>query len=70
MKTILSVALLGVAVKAQTVQRCDLVSKDTVLSNGQTGKQCLDVTSLKSLNNQPITIPSNVTRIDNQGLAL
>ena len=66
-RTALSVAFTVLGIEAQTALRCDLVSKDTILSTGQTGKQCLDVASLK---NQSVTIPSNVTRIDNQGLAL
>jgi hypothetical protein len=46
--------------------RCDLVGKDTVI-NGQPGKTCLDVSAL---NGQTITIPSNVTRLDNDGFSL
>ncbi len=65
-KTALLMAFAALAIQAQTAQRCDLAGKDTTL-NGQPAKQCLDVASLK---NQTIAIPSNVTRIDNQGLAL
>jgi len=67
MKTVFVFLLcLAFSLHSQTVQRCDLASKDTVIS-GQNSKQCLDLNALK---NQTITIPSNVTRIDNQGLAL
>ena len=50
---------------AQT-RRCDLVSRDTVIA-GTSFKRCLD---LDALNGTTITVPSNVTRIDNDGLSL
>ncbi|HAO99450.1 MAG TPA: hypothetical protein DCQ83_05345 [Fibrobacteres bacterium] len=50
---------------AQTL-RCDLASKDTVI-NGQSAKRCLDLDSLKG---KTVVVPSNVTRLDNDGFAL
>ncbi len=46
--------------------RCDLVSKDTLIG-GQPRKQCLDIDVLRGTT---VTIPSNVTRLDNDGFAL
>ncbi|MDQ3000429.1 MAG: chitobiase/beta-hexosaminidase C-terminal domain-containing protein, partial [Fibrobacterota bacterium] len=52
---------------AQT-KRCDLVGRDTVISGvSNPFKRCLD---LSGLNEKVITVPSNVTRIDNDGLSL
>ena len=51
---------------AHAQQRCDLVSKDTTI-NGAPAKQCLDIDSLAG---KTVVIPSNVTRLDNQGFAL
>lgn len=62
-----SLALLGLAHPAMgQAKRCDLVSKDTVVS-GVSIKKCLD---LDALNGTSMTVPSNVTRIDNDGLSL
>ena len=46
---------------------CTLRGRDTVLTSGLTVKKCLDV---PALNGQIVTIPKNVTRIDNTGFAL
>jgi hypothetical protein len=49
-------------------KRCDLVGRDTTITGNPTRfKRCLDLTGL---NNTAITIPLNVTRIDNDGLSL
>ncbi len=48
-------------------KRCDLVGKDTTTSGGVRFKKCLD---LSDLNGKTIVIPSNITRIDNDGLSL
>ncbi len=58
-------ALFAVCLHAQTL-RCDLASKDTVI-NGQSAKRCLDLDSLKG---KTVVVPSNVTRLDNDGFAL
>lgn len=46
---------------------CRLRGADTTLSTGIPGKSCLDPIALNGRN---LTIPSNVTRIDNSGFAL
>jgi hypothetical protein len=60
--------LLGLgSVHAQT-KRCDLAGRDTTVSgNPATFKRCLD---LSALDGKTVNIPSNVTRIDNDGLSL
>ncbi|MEO7423799.1 MAG: chitobiase/beta-hexosaminidase C-terminal domain-containing protein [Fibrobacteria bacterium] len=53
--------------QAQT-KRCDLEGRDTtIVGNPAHFRRCLDLSALK---NNTITVPSNVTRIDNDGLAL
>ena len=61
-------ALAAGSAQAQTGRRCDLQGRDTTLTgNPTTFKRCLDLTGL---NNQIVTVPLNVTRIDNDGLSL
>ena len=64
--TLSALALMAMAIQAQQ-QRCDLVAKDTVITNGIIEKTCLDLSGLQG---QTIVVPSNVTRVDNDGLAL
>ena len=64
--SVLILALSATCAVAQT-QRCDLVGRDTVSSGGVTYKKCLD---LADLDGKTVTVPSNVTRIDNDGLSL
>ena len=65
---LMTLAALGAAPAHAQTKRCDLVGRDTTVS-GVTGKfkRCLDLASLK---NTTVTVPSNVTRIDNDGLSL
>ncbi|MDB5048553.1 MAG: hypothetical protein JWO30_1624 [Fibrobacteres bacterium] len=54
-------------VHAQT-KRCDLVGRDTsITGNPARFKRCLD---LAALSGKTVRVPSNVTRIDNDGLSL
>ena len=49
-------------------KRCDLVGRDTTIgSDPTTFKRCLD---LAGLDGKSVSVPSNVTRIDNDGLSL
>lgn len=68
MKSLFFVTLAALSVHAQSTLRCDLLSKgiDTTIG-GQVTPQCLN---LNTLNNDTLTLPSNVTRLDNQGLTL
>ena len=69
MLTLIALAFIAISstvTQAQSSLRCDLVSKDTTI-NGAGAKQCLDLDGLKG---QTLTIPSNITRIDNQGFSL
>ena len=52
---------------AQPTSECGLRGADTVVNTGVTYKKCLDLTGL---DNKTVTIPANVTRIDNTGFAL
>ncbi len=63
-----TLCLIG-AIEAQAqTKRCDLVGRDTSITGNPTQfKRCIDLTSL---NGSTITVPSNVTRIDNDGLSL
>ncbi|HLP40190.1 MAG TPA: vWA domain-containing protein, partial [Fibrobacteria bacterium] len=62
----LTLVLLGVGSAWPQARRCDLVGRDTVVS-GVGYKRCLD---LSALDGDTLIIPSNVTRIDNDGLSL
>jgi hypothetical protein len=65
-----TLCLIGAMEAHAQTKRCDLVGRDTtVLIAGTPArfKQCLD---LSGINGKPITVPSNVTRIDNDGLSL
>jgi hypothetical protein len=55
------------AAHAQTSSDCSLRGADTTLATGVTVKKCLD---LDALNGKTVVIPSNVTRIDNNGFSL
>ncbi len=68
MKAVYFMTLAALGLHAQPTLRCNLASKgvDTTV-NGQLTPQCLNV---NALNNDTVTLPSNVTRIDNQGLTL
>jgi len=60
--------LLSLPAAAQTVNsECGLRGADTTFSSGVTGKACLEISAL---NGKTVTIPANVTRIDNTGFAL
>ena len=49
-------------------KRCDLVGRDTTVSGNPTAfKRCLDLTALDG---KTVSVPANVTRIDNDGLSL
>src|SRR4051812_39098199 len=64
--TAMALLALVTGTHAQT-KRCDLESRDTTTSTGVPFKKCLD---LASLDGKTIVVPSNVTRIDNDGLSL
>lgn len=66
---LVALALLGPAGEATAqAKRCDLVGRDTtVAGNPARFKKCLDLARIKD---STITVPSNVTRIDNDGLSL
>lgn len=58
----------GVAIAQAQTKRCDLVGRDTTISGNTTAfKKCLD---LSALDGKTVNVPSNVTRIDNDGLSL
>lgn len=59
--------LVGGGAYAQTTSNCSLRGADTTLVSGVTVKKCLD---LDALNGKTVVIPSNVTRIDNNGFSL
>lgn len=64
---LLLAAVLAGAAQAQS-KRCDLEGKDTTTTPGNAHfRKCLD---LASLDGKSINIPSNVSRIDNDGLSL
>lgn len=65
---IFAALVLGLGAAQAQTKRCDLVGRDTTVT-GVTGKfkRCLDLSALK---NATVTVPSNVTRIDNDGLSL
>src|SRR5690606_11678772 len=59
--------LCAMGAQAQT-KRCDLVGRDSTISgNPVPFKRCLD---LAGLDGKTVQVPSNVTRIDNDGLSL
>src|SRR5690606_30414749 len=59
--------LCAIGAEAQT-KRCDLVGRDSTIDGNSTQfKRCLDLTGLDG---KTVLIPSNVTRIDNDGLSL
>jgi hypothetical protein len=63
----LGILLMVVGVQGQT-KRCDLVGRDSTIVGNQTHfKRCLD---LANLSGKTVVVPSNVTRIDNDGLSL
>ncbi len=64
--TLIAVVCCTSFVEAQ-VKRCDLTGAVLSDGNGLSYKKCLDVSTM---NGTTLTIPENVTRIDNDGLAL
>ena len=63
-----TLCLIGAMEAQAQTKRCDLVGRDTSIAGDPARfKRCLD---LSGLDGKTITVPSNVTRIDNDGLSL